>query len=441
MLSLLKNHIFSLHNRYIPALTLIAVFSTLAFINVQDIMNSIENDGKLINVSGRQRMLSQHIILLSQEYIEKQTTDTYELLKNNIDLMEKEHKYLLQRPLSLELQSLYFEEGLNLDLDNFIINVNNLLQTKQKSLLSILQNDSKRILQKFNKAVVIYELENKEKLQSLKNKERYLYLLTIITLLLEALFVFYPANKKIKEEIEKSSKKEQELYTQENMIQMMEMIGNIAHHWRQPLSVISTATSGMQLQKNYDILGDDFFDEATNNILTQTQKLSTTIDQFSEYLNMKDIKSSFNLDEFLRKVLDIVNFTLKNFDIELITNIDTNEMKIESNKTNISQVILNIIYNARDILIERKIQDKKLYINLYKSDDSFVIEIEDNGGGIPKCDIKKIFDPYFTTKHKSVGTGLGLHISYTIVTVKLKGDIEVSNGEKGAKFIITLPLA
>ncbi|MGB5793980.1 ATP-binding protein, partial [Poseidonibacter sp.] len=245
---------------------------------------------------------------------------------------------------------------------------------------------------------------------------------------------------KIQEEIEKNRENALQLYEQEKMIQMTEMIGNIAHHWRQPLSVISTATSGMQLQKKYQILSDEFFEEATENILKQTDNLSKTIEQFTNYINLKDINTFFYLEKHIVETLDIVNLSFKSFEIEMITDIKQSNMKIYSNKTLISQVLLNILYNSRDILTTRKVLNPKVYICFEKLDDDFIITIEDNGGGVKEEDLKKVFEPYFTTKHKSVGTGLGLNICYSIVTLKLKGKIFVKNSSKGALFRIILPM-
>lgn len=586
MLVSMRKKVFNLHNRYIPALTLIAVFSTLAFINVQDIMHSITNDGKLINISGRQRMLSQKIILTANEYIIDKNINIKNSLIDTLTLMEKEHKYLMNQSLSSDLQNIYYKQKLDNEIIIFIQNIYLLIEKQQLSLLYQLREDSKNILLKLDQAVEVYEYENKIKLQILKNREQYLYFLTLLTLLIEAIFIFYPASKKIllnekelqaqvnektkelqdsfdlisqhiiysqtdlagnityasrafceisgyskeeligkshniirhpdmpknafkemwdtikngkewtgevknlkkdggyywviahispkydknnilvgysgvrenisdkkaldqlnknltikiQEEIEKNRENELQLYEQEKMIQMTEMIGNIAHHWRQPLSVISTATSGMQLQKEYQILSDEFFNEATENILKQTENLSKTIEQFTDYINLEDIKTSFSLEKHLEETLDIVNFTFKNFDIEMIIDIKKSNMEIYSNKTLISQVLLNILYNSRDILSTRKIKKPKVYIGLEKVDNNFIITIEDNGGGVKEEDLKKVFEPYFTTKHKSVGTGLGLNICYSIVTLKLKGKIFVKNSSKGALFTVILPI-
>ena len=585
MFFLLKEKVFNLYNRYIPALTLIALFSTLALVNVQDIMYSIENDGKLINISGRQRMLSQKLILTAHEYIENKDLYVKNILINTQLLMKKEHKYLMSRPLSVELQKLYYEQGLDTEIVNFIQNISQLIENKQWSLFYQLREDAKKILVKLDQAVEIYEYDNKLKLQMLKNKEHYLYFLILLTLVLESVFIFYPASKKlqtnekmlqvqvnektkevqdsfdlisqhiiysqtdlkgiityaskafceisgyskeellgkphniirhpdmptqafremwntinsgkvwtgevknlkkdggfywviahispkydqdnnligysgvrqditdkkaldelnknltikIQEEIDKNRTKELQLYEQEKMTQMMEMIGNIAHHWRQPLSIISTATSGMQLQKKYKILSDEFFQEATENILEQSKNLSKTIEQFTHYINLEEIQSSFSLEQYIIETLDIVDYSLKNFGIKMTTNITQSNMEIYSNKTHISQVLLNIIYNARDILIERKIKNPQIYVQLEKIDDEYIIQIEDNAGGIATEDIHKVFEPYFTTKHKSVGTGLGLNICYSIVTIKLKGKIFVDNSPRGAIFTVILP--
>jgi C4-dicarboxylate-specific signal transduction histidine kinase len=104
------------------------------------------------------------------------------------------------------------------------------------------------------------------------------------------------------------------------------------------------------------------------------------------------------------------------------------------------QVIINIINNAKDILIENNIEEKWIKISLEKIDTAAVITIEDNAGGVPLDILPNIFDPYFTTKHQSIGTGLGLHMSKRIITESLKGKLYIQNSEHGAKFFIEIPL-
>ncbi len=246
---------------------------------------------------------------------------------------------------------------------------------------------------------------------------------------------------RIKDEVEKNRSKDQQLLEQNKMVSMGEMIGNIAHQWRQPLSAISTLSSGMYLQNQLGLLSSEDISLNTNKITEQTEFLSKTINTFRDFIKEdKEIKECI-LQEELDKVLSIVGMTLKDYGIELKNNIDyTNPIKITTASGELSQVIINIMNNAKDILNEKQLKEPIVILDMIKNKNYVLITIEDNGGGIPNSIIDKIFDPYFTTKHQSQGTGLGLNMSYKIITESLKGKIYVENTLNGAKFSIELPL-
>lgn len=246
--------------------------------------------------------------------------------------------------------------------------------------------------------------------------------------------------KKIKKEVEKSKKQEQQLYEIEKMAQMGEMIGNIAHQWRQPLSIISTAASGIQVQQELELLAKKDLDKYTNAIIQNTEYLSETIDTFRNFIREEKKYEEVELQNVLKTVLEIIYASLKNNHIELINQIDYNQsVKIKTISQELSQVLINIFNNAKDIIKEKELMNPWIKINLEEKETYVVITIEDNAGGIPTDILPKIFDPYFTTKHKSIGTGLGLHMSRAIIHNSLKGKLYAKNTEDGAKFFIELP--
>ena len=250
------------------------------------------------------------------------------------------------------------------------------------------------------------------------------------------------SNLEILDLFKSNSEKESQILIQAKNAQIGELIGNIAHQWRQPLSVISTAASGMKLQKEISDLPDEDFYLMISKILSSTKFLSNTIDTFRDYISDDNIKTKVNLQNILNGTIDIVASLLKNNQIKLINNIDKYEdIYIITIKNELSQTILNILYNAKDILVERDIKDAWVKIDLTMKHSKVIVSIEDNGGGIADEIINKIFDPYFTTKHQSQGTGLGLYMCKEIVTKQLNGNIYVNNGEEGAIFLIELPLA
>ena len=252
---------------------------------------------------------------------------------------------------------------------------------------------------------------------------------------------FLIMKEKIKNREELNRKQDKQLYDTAKMAQMGEMIGNIAHQWRQPLSVISTAASGMKIEKEFDILDDDKFNNYCDSIERNTQYLSNTIDTFRDFIKEKKELKEVILQDRIDGALSIISSSLNNYFIKLINNIDyDSKIKVTLVLGELSQVIINIINNAKDILVENKIDEPYIKIACISKNTTATITIEDNGGGIPKDIIPKIFDPYFTTKHQTQGTGLGLHMSYKIITESLQGKLYVKNTDVGAMFIIELPI-
>ncbi len=246
---------------------------------------------------------------------------------------------------------------------------------------------------------------------------------------------------KVKNEIDKNRKKDFELMEASKMVQMGEMIGNIAHQWRQPLSVISTISTSIQLNKELGILDDETLIRGMEKINNSSQYLSETINTFRNFIKDEKVLKNQTIQDNIINAVDIVGTVLKDVNIKLIKDIDyTNPIEVYIVSGELPQVIINIINNAKDILLEKKIENSWIKISLIKQDSIATITIEDNGGGIPASIMPSIFNPYFTTKHQSVGTGLGLHMSKRIVTESLKGKLYVKNGEHGAIFYIEVPL-
>ena len=248
-------------------------------------------------------------------------------------------------------------------------------------------------------------------------------------------------SKYIKKEIKNASLKDKQIYESAKMAQMGEMIGNIAHQWRQPLSVISTIASSIQLKQDLGILKRDAIEQNMNKIVQNTSYLSETIDIFSNFIKDEKLYKEIVLQDEIKVAFTIIESNLVNNHIELKSNINFDKnIKINLISGELPQVIINIINNAKDIILEKKINKAVVNVDLEEKEDTIIISIEDNAGGIPFNIINKIFDPYFTTKHKSNGTGLGLHMSYKIITESLNGKLYVKNTDIGAKFFIELPL-
>ncbi|MCG3662468.1 cache domain-containing protein [Aliarcobacter butzleri] len=284
-----------------------------------------------------------------------------------------------------------------------------------------------------------------------RNYEKYalniliLGMILIIFLLVASGYVSIFLENKLKEYKRELDNKQAILYQQSKMAAMGEMIGNIAHQWRQPLSIITTATSGMVLQKQMGVLTDEFFFEASNRINTSSQYLSQTIDDFRNFFIPNKEKSEVNLIEIFKKTLDLISAQFSSKDIEIIKNIEG--VEFESYENELIQALINILNNSRDELI-KKDGERFIFVDAFEKDNFINIIIKDNAGGVIKENLDKIFEPYFTTKYKSQGTGIGLYMTEEIITKHLNGTICVENveftyNEKeyfGAEFTIRIDL-
>jgi PAS domain S-box-containing protein len=223
--------------------------------------------------------------------------------------------------------------------------------------------------------------------------------------------------------------KDKILYQQSKVAAMGEMIENIAHQWRQPLSIISTISSQIKLKKELNLYEKDTEDleiiKDLEKIVKTTGFLSDTIDYFRNFLRNDCSKEFFTLNSLITDVLELTSVELKINNISIIKEIE--DINIFALKNEIIQVLINIINNAKDAYKNSDIQYKNIYIKAFSQNNDVIIELQDNAGGIDDKIIDRIFEPYFTTKHKSSGTGIGLFISEKIVTKHLKGEIKVEN--------------
>ena len=225
------------------------------------------------------------------------------------------------------------------------------------------------------------------------------------------------------EQMALNKEKDRLLYQQSKISAISDTLKNIAHHWRQPLSVISTIASGMKIEKELNILDDNRFNDLCDNIVKNTTKLSNTIDNFSNFFNKDDLLSSnFELVETIENTIKFLNSVFEKNQIKCIFEYDKNKI-FNTSKSDFSQAILNIIDNSIYALINTQ-ENKKLIFIEFKNNK---LSIKDNANGIDKKILSKIFEPYFTTKHQAYGVGLGLYIVEEFFVKKLGYKIDVKN--------------
>mgnify|MGYP000170243056 CR=1 FL=1 len=530
--------------KYIIALLLIALLSILAYFNLNHLMNKQSNDAQIINISGKQRMLSQQIALYAIYFKTKQ-------LNINVRMMEKSHNFLISLPMNQELKKIYFEQPVALDskIKEYIEHGKKFYADRNGKSLTYILKHSQLLLPDLDKAVSLYQLESEFKIIELKNNELFILILTLIILLFEAFFIFRPANtvivKKTKELVDekiysdtiiesntnaiiavgsdfkvrtynKSAQKifgfsKEEMMGEDSLLKIVpsiykkahinglkqffrtgkfkfdnksfeltalrkngqsfpirisfgandnrnnrivianmqditdevdkdakmlqqsryaamgEMIGNIAHQWRQPLSAISTMSSGMKIRKMAGLINDKELIDVFDKITAQTKYLSATIDDFRNFFKQSENETEFFVKDIVKQAITLTEALYKNNAINIILNIKNDSLTCRGKQSELSQVFMNLLNNSKDALLSSGVGSKQVIINIRKNEQDIEIEFYDNAQGIPEHIVEKVFEPYFTTKHKSHGTGIGLFMSKEIIEKHYKGTISIYN--------------
>jgi len=237
---------------------------------------------------------------------------------------------------------------------------------------------------------------------------------------------------------EEKQKNEQLLIQQSKLAMMGEMIGNIAHQWRQPLMQLSAIIMYFDAYNEKGKLTKEKFQTKISESNSIIDYMSKTIEDFRNYYQPEKQKEDFLIKQSINSALFIIDSALKNSFVKVQINYEDENITIHSFKNEFSQALLNIISNAKDVLIQRKIKDPHIKITVYSKNEKSYIEIEDNATGIDEEILDQIFNPYFTTKHKSQGTGIGLYMTKMIIENNMNGKIVANNTKYGAKFTITI---
>ncbi len=231
--------------------------------------------------------------------------------------------------------------------------------------------------------------------------------------------------------------KEELMLMQSKNAAMGEMISMIAHQWRQPITAISMSANNIIADIDLDMLDKEETRETAQNIAQQTQFLSKTIDDFRNFFKKDKNQETTTFKTIFNEIFSIILASLKNNSVDIKLNYDE-ELTISTYKQELIQVLLNIIKNAKEAFDGKKIEQKQIDVLIKEQEDKIYITISDNAGGIPKENLEKLFEAYFTTKEEFNGTGLGLYMSKIIIEKHLKGSLTVENNAKGATFKIVL---
>lgn len=244
--------------------------------------------------------------------------------------------------------------------------------------------------------------------------------------------------KEVQAHVEKNRQQQLILFQQSRHAQMGEMISMIAHQWRQPLNVLSLLSQNIAFKFKFQTLDATMMDSFQKDMMQQIFQMSKTIDDFRDFFKPERHQKVFNVKHQLEYSIDILKPILKTHQIDIYCEIEDG-LLMRGYPNEFGQSIINIINNAKDVLLEKRKEDKKqIIVNAKKENLNIILSIEDNGGGIAEENLPDIFNPYFSTKNGKNGTGLGLYMTKTIIEEHMNGKISASNTIDGAKFDIVL---
>lgn len=281
----------------------------------------------------------------------------------------------------------------------------------------------------------------------------HLFILSMVMIIID-----YRESKRFLEEIQQSSEQKRQLkleldrseneieyqkamlFQQSKLAAMGEMIDNIAHQWRQPLNTLGVIVQDTQYAHRKGKLDQQYLQNLTSESMEQIAFMSQTIEDFRNFVKPNQKNSPFDLNEPVEQSLQLLSVMFDSHRISIDVEYSNRPLEIYGSSSELKQVMINLLNNARDALVERKVENPIIKIRVFGDDMYGAITIQDNGGGILPEHIERIFEPYYTTKEEGKGSGIGLYMSYAIVRTKMGGMIEVENVEEGTLFTIMLPL-
>ena len=242
---------------------------------------------------------------------------------------------------------------------------------------------------------------------------------------------------RVQEELAKNREKDHMLIQQSRLAAMGEMVHNIAHQWRQPLNALSLLVRNIKDDYDFKALTPEVMDQSVADAQRLLGRMSTTIDDFRDFFRPEKEMTQFDVSHAVEEAVFIMQGTLKSHGIELVEKLAPG-VEAEGFPSQFAQAVLNILANAKEEILARKVASGRIEIELQRQGETVLLSVSDNAGGIAPEILPKIFDPYFTTKDK--GSGIGLYMTKTIIEHNMNGSIGAANRDDGACFTLTVPV-
>lgn len=277
-------------------------------------------------------------------------------------------------------------------------------------------------------------------LRGLQKEKVLLLYINNITEVLDLEYINTNLERKVKNVLTENELKNHLLAQQSKFVTTGELIENIVHQWKQPLSALNSLLLNIHVQNTLTGLSVEKLNEEVDRATKLIQIMNSTIDDFRNFYKADKEKVEFSIESCMKDVILILESSLKRENIKVVNTIDS-DIYISGFKNEFTQVLLNIINNSKDAFVQNNIENREINIATHIENYKVVLQIYDTAGGISEENIEKIFEPHFTTKEELEGTGIGLHISKIIIENDMDGTINVENFRGGARFKLVFPLS
>jgi signal transduction histidine kinase len=445
-------------HRYIPILVLIFIMIIISLFTFEHQYFSNKYFGQLINIAGKQRMLSQRLVLEASDYLHEPIVKNKKRYLEYLTIMQNDHKLIEKMDLGpYERRHYSIEPNLNEMVYKYFRMHKEFIKSPTQEHFDAIKASSRVLLNNLDKAVALHQTSYERNLQRLQLAKLVETIMFLLVLAASWFFVFRTSAKrleqsyekleeanltlehKIEEAVAKNREQKDFMIQQSKLAALGEMIGNIAHQWRQPISAVSAIMMNIKWTAIQQGVDPNFLNERMQEANEQLQYMSQTIEDFRSFFKPDKEKEYFDLYTVYNQAYKILKDNLESNNIKLSL-FRTRDAVTYGYPNEFAQVIMNIVANARDIMIEKKIKQPRIEIHLEKDDKYVYCKIKDNGGGIPEDIVSKVFDPYFSTKFNAQGTGMGLYMSKIIIENNMQGILSVANSNVGAVFSIRLEL-
>lgn len=462
---LLRNHLL--------AVLLLITMVSISFLILTSIIKTQHNNSSLINKSGKQRMYTQRVLYYYSKYVSFQTQNSKIQIYENLEKLHLNNRYLSSKLNDRDSISFYDKsllkiingkDGVIEKLKLFRHQIDTSLETQDYAAYKTIEQEGEVLISLYDKATLQYQKLAEDKVAQFLIFETSLYVISLLTIFLEALLIFRPAimevfnkhtqlrslNKNLSSQVKKKvtelREKEQLLIQQSKLAEMGEMLSNISHQWKQPLTILSMQIEDLELSLEQKKLNNEEYDVIIENCYKQIDLMSNTIEDFKRFYMPDNEKRVFSIHALIENIVQMEKSALNNNTIQHVIKCKDKSLMINGYEGQLQQVLLSLTNNAIEQLSSNNDNTStskklaKIEYAIKQFNEKVIITVKDNAGGIPQKFLKKIFKPYFSTKKDHGGSGIGLYMAKNIINKNFLGKLYVKNKRGGAKFYIELQL-